>query len=47
VAAADHRDESGAVDGNGSYEFAYDREFFDYRKAEVSARIRSIGGERR
>jgi len=32
---------------NGSYEFAYDREFFDYRKAEVSARIRSIGGEKR
>jgi hypothetical protein len=31
---------------NGSYQLEYDREFYDHRKAEVSARIRSIGGER-
>jgi hypothetical protein len=32
---------------NGSFQFEYGREFYDHKKAEVSARIRSIGGERR
>jgi hypothetical protein len=30
----------GATFASGSYRFAYNREFFDYRKGEVSARIR-------
>jgi hypothetical protein len=32
---------------SGSYQFEYGREFYDHKKAEVSARIRSIGGEER
>ena len=30
---------------SGSYQFTYGRQFHDHKKAEVSARIRSIGGE--
>jgi hypothetical protein len=32
---------------SGSYELVYGREFYDHKKAEVSARIRSIGREER
>jgi hypothetical protein len=31
----------GATFAAGSYSFAYTREFFDYRKGEVSAKIRA------
>jgi hypothetical protein len=32
---------------NGGFHFEYGREFYDHKKAEVSARIRIVGGERR
>jgi hypothetical protein len=32
---------------NGGFQFEYEREFYDHKKAEVSARIRVVGGERR
>jgi hypothetical protein len=32
---------------NGSYQADYSREFYDHKKAEVSARIRIIGGQER
>jgi hypothetical protein len=39
--------QAGLSFASGSYQFQYGREFSDYKKAEVSARIRSIGGQDR
>jgi hypothetical protein len=38
--------EAGLSLASGSYHFEYGRQFYDHKKAEVSARIRSIGGDR-
>jgi hypothetical protein len=38
---------AGVSFASGSYRFQYAREFYDHKKAEVSARIRSIGGRER
>ena len=34
---------AGLTLASGSYGFQYGREFYDYKKAETSAKIRSIG----